>query len=97
MEKLSRMMKWGALVGGLSLLGACGGSEQEAALEETQEQVAAMGACRTETRQFSYCVNEKNLVGLATCASTEYRESYTLSGACSTTSYHTITWVCCPR
>ncbi|HYH94733.1 hypothetical protein [Hyalangium sp.] len=48
-------------------------------------------------RQFAYCVHQMNLLGLATCQVTEYSESYNLLGQCSASTYHIITWTCCPQ
>ena len=102
MKNLSRMMTLSVLVSGLSLLAACGGAEQDASAGELGRSEAAVVECRVQTRQFNTCVNEANLLGLATCNTNETRGGYSLQGACSTSStsapnsYHSITWTCCP-
>jgi hypothetical protein len=90
-------MTRGALAGGLLLMAACGGVEEAPAAEQVQPSEAALESCRTDARQFAYCVNEMNLVGLATCQANEYRQSYSLLGQCSANTYHTITWTCCTQ
>jgi hypothetical protein len=96
MTNLSRMMKRSVVAGGLLLLSACGGAE-ELAQDEVQQSEAAVETCRSDARQFSYCVHQQNLLGLATCQAGEYRQSYSLLGQCSTSTYHTITWTCCTQ
>lgn len=97
MKNVFRRMTQGALVGGLMLLTACGGVEESQGAEEVQQSEAALETCRNDARQFSYCVNQRNLLGLATCQANEYRQSYSLLGACSDSTYHTITWTCCTQ
>lgn len=96
MKTPSRKMMWSMLAGGMSLLAACGGAEQEMTSDVAQV-TAAQTECRNDVRQFSGCVNQANLLGLATCAAGETRTSYTLLGACSASTYHAITWTCCPQ
>lgn len=97
MTNVFQRLTRGVLVGGLMLMTACGGVEGAQGAEEVQRGEAALESCRNDARQFSYCVNQMNLVGLATCQSNEYRQSYSLLGACSDSTYHTITWTCCTQ
>ena len=78
------------------LRAACGRAEQETTPEMAQV-TAAQTECRNDARQFAYCVNQANLIGLATCNAGETRTTYSLLGACSASTYHTITWTCCPQ
>ena len=96
MKTPSRMMMWSVLASGLSLFTACGGAEQETASDVAQV-TAAQTECRSDARQFAYCVNQANLLGLAQCNAGETRTTYNLLGACSANSYHAITWTCCPQ
>lgn len=96
MKKTSRVLMWSVLTSGLSLLAACGGAEQETPSDVAQT-TAAQTECRNDARQFAYCVHQANLLGLAKCNEGETRTNYSLLGACSSTTYHTITWTCCPQ
>lgn len=100
MKNAFRMMTRGALVGGLFLMTACGGVEEAQQAPGAEEQVqerSAQATCRSDARQFAYCVHEMNLLGVATCQANEYRQSYNLLGPCSASTYHTITWTCCTQ
>jgi hypothetical protein len=97
MKNAFRTMRWGAVAVGLLLMTACGGVEEAPGPEEVQQSEAALESCRDDARQFAYCVHQMNLLGLATCQANEYRESYNLLGQCSASTYHTITWTCCPQ
>lgn len=96
MKTPSRMMMWSMLASGLSLFTACGGAEQEPTSDVAQV-TAAQTECRSDARQFATCVHQANLIGTATCGAGETRTSYSLLGACSASTYHTITWTCCPQ
>ena len=89
----------GALVGGLLLLGGCGGPEEMASAEQlpSEEGVVTKASCQNYAKQFNSCVNQANLLGLATCPAGQTRTSYSLLGACSNTTYKAITWTCCPQ
>jgi hypothetical protein len=97
MKNAFRRLTQGALVGGLLLTTACGGVEEAQETQAPAQERSAMETCRSDARQFAYCVNEMNLLGLATCQANEYRQSYNLLGACSSSTYHTITWTCCTQ
>jgi hypothetical protein len=98
MKKLSRMQKLAVLVGGLSLLSACGGVESEEAVEgmEQQESAVTVAACTDYVKQFTGCVHQANLNGVASCSSTEYRASVEIFAWCSSTTAKAVKWTCCP-
>jgi hypothetical protein len=98
MKNLSRMQKLFVLVGGLSLLSACGGVEGEEAVEGVQQQEAAVtvASCQEYVKQFSGCVHQMNLNGVASCGANEYRASYEIFAWCSSTAAKAVRWTCCP-
>lgn len=97
MKNLSRMQKLFVLVGGLSL-SACGGVEGGEAVEGVQQQESAVtvASCQDYVRQFSSCVNQMNLNGVASCGANEYRASYQITAWCSNTTAKAVMWTCCP-
>ncbi len=94
MKKLSRMKRLVALVGGLSLLGACGGTEEEV---QESERVVTAAACQDHVKQFTSCVHQMNLNGVATCAATEVRTHYEVFAWCSSSTAKAVRWTCCPQ
>lgn len=99
MKNLSQMKKLAALVGSLALLSACGGVEGEEAMEGMQQQEAAVtvASCQDYVKQFSGCVHQMNLNGVASCGASETRTSYEIFGWCSDTTAHAVRWTCCPQ
>ncbi|HEX8706431.1 MAG TPA: hypothetical protein VF815_46785 [Myxococcaceae bacterium] len=96
MKNLCRVQKLLVLVGGLSLLSACGGVEGEAAAETLGQQESAVTTCQNYVKQFSGCVHQANLNGVASCGANEYRSSIQISSWCDNTSAKLVQWSCCP-
>jgi cobalamin biosynthesis protein CbiD len=98
MKNLFRLQKLFVLVGGLSLLGACGGVEGEEAEEGMQQQESAVtvAACTDYVKQFTGCVHQANLNGVASCGANEYRASVEIFAWCTSTTAKAVKWTCCP-
>jgi len=96
MKNLSRLQKLFVVVGGLSLMSACGGVEGEEAVESVGQQESAITTCQDYVKQFNTCVHQANLNGVASCGPNETRTNFQISAWCNNTSAKLVQWTCCP-
>ena len=96
MKNLSQVGKLFVLVGGLSLLSACGGVEGEEVVESVGQQEAAITSCQDHVKQFMGCVHQANLNGVASCGANETRTSVEIFAWCTSTTAKAVKWTCCP-